>query len=275
MKLKVYGGRGSIPIAHLGGSLYGGNTSCITVESGGETLILDAGSGLMLFQHDLEALYPDYPNNIPDQHILISHLHLDHIIGLGMFKPMFATGSNTYIYTCSRDERPLKEQVFGAYKAPLWPTDMSQSANAQCIEAHMDKPFQIGPFTVTFFLANHSDLTASYHISDGHKTLVHLLDSELSTMAPDQYSKLIDYCKDADMVVADTAYSPEDYPKYKGWGHSTIEHAVTLSQDCGCKKMLMSHFSQHYSDAEITSWAKYAGDPNKYILATEGMEILL
>jgi len=94
----------------------------------------------------------------------------------------------------------------------------------------------------------------------------------MACLSPADYQQLVDYCRDVDLVVFDSAYSPEDYPKYKGWGHSTVEDGLRLRKDSGCKKMLFSHFSQEYSDEEITSWQQYF-DGDYYILARDGMEI--
>lgn len=275
MKVKVYGARGSMPLSHPGGSVYGGNTSCLTITSGETTLILDAGSGLLLYQKELEETYPDYPENTPTQHILISHLHLDHVLGLGMFKPLFAH-ENTTIYTCRRREQTsIKSQVFRAFKSPNWPIDLSQVAEARCQEIFLHQAFQVGPFTITAFLGEHADTTLSFHITDGNKTVVHLLDSETEMATPEGYAELVDYCRGADLVVADAAYSGEDYDKYKGWGHSTVEHGVKLARATGCKRMLFSHLSQHYSDSEIKSWERYFDDADKYIIAKDGMELTL
>ena len=265
MQIKIYGCRASIPVSRRG-SRYGGNTSCMTVKSKGEMIVLDAGSGLMCLQEDLLK-----GPHVSDINILVSHLHLDHIVGLSTFERVLQPDGGVRIYTCSRDDRPLDEQVFGAFAPPYWPVVMKDKAYAQCLPVEDCVPFRIGVFKITPFLASHPDKTYSYHITDGRKNLVHLLDSEINNLKQMDYELLLGFCRDADAVVFDAAYSPEDYLKYKGWGHSTVEDGVILSQVCGCKKIIFAHHGQIYDDNELDRWHTYFPS-DKFILAKDGLE---
>ena len=269
MKTKTYGCRASIPFSNIGGSRYGGNTSCMTVESEGVSIVLDAGSGLMLLEKELR----DAGIEKPQLNILISHLHLDHIIGFGTFSHAWDSSDNMRVYTCSRDGRPLKEQLFGAFKPPYWPSGLDSASGAQCIAVESGTSFEIGHMTVTPFLASHPDKTLSFHITDGKKTFVHLLDNEVGTMDADFYNDLVELCWEADMVVFDSAYSTEDYRKLIGWGHSTVEQGVKLAKDCKAKRMIFSHFDQRYSDEEIDSWARFFEGEAEFILGRDGAEV--
>lgn len=81
MRVKVWGARGSIPCPGPETVRYGGNTSCVqTTLSDGTQLVLDAGTGIR------NLTLPDEPGHI---HILLTHLHLDHIQGLLFFAPLF------------------------------------------------------------------------------------------------------------------------------------------------------------------------------------------
>jgi len=275
MKLKIYGCRGSVPIAHSPASVYGGNTSCIVIESMGYTFVLDAGSGLSQYEADLRTQSPSYMSEInAPVDILLSHLHLDHIIGLTTFSPIWGSSAGARIFTCLRGKGSLKEQVFGAFVPPYWPCSMVEEANVSCIPIMAEDPLVLGPLTITPFGAVHPDATLSFHITDGKSTLVHLLDSETGLMAKKDYSQLIEYCRDADLVVFDAAYSPEDYPEKKGWGHSTIEDGFKLAGLSDCKNMLFSHFSFEYSDealAALEARVKVMGSHFRF--ARDGLEI--
>jgi len=234
-------------------------------------LVIDAGSGLVSLDRELAALGESAQGSTD---ILLSHLHMDHIIGLSAFSPLFDPKKGAVIYTASRDDRPLVSQIFGAFVPPYWPVPLEELVHAECIPISGDAPFASGPFTITPFVANHPDQTTSFHISDGKKTLVYLLDSEIALMNEADYKKLVNYCKDADLVVFDAAYSSEDYPHFRGWGHSTVADGVRLRKDSSCKSILFSHFAQKYSDDEIDSW-KQQLDGDGYIFAQDGMEIIL
>ena len=272
MKIKVYGCRGTISTFRGMVSKYGGNTSCIGVEIPGQAVILDAGSGLV----QLDRLTKVFARSDDPIDVLLSHLHLDHLSGLAIFGPIWNPHDLVRIFTCSRDDRPLKEQVFAPFSPPYWPIPMADVVNAQCVEITEDVPFELGEFTVIPFLAAHPDKTISFHITYKDKKLVHLLDNEIALHTEEGYAQLVEFCRDADLVVFDAAYSPVDYPDKRGWGHSTIEEGFILADDCNCKKMLFAHHSFEYSDQELEIMESVAtARGEKFIFARDGMEIFL
>ena len=268
MKVKIYGCRGSA--AYSRDSFYGGNTSCIALESDDCMLILDAGSGIMKLDAELRAKFPGYPNNLPFKpNILISHLHLDHIIGLVGFAPIWSKNTGTRIFTCSRGDTALSEQVFGVFKPPYWPTPMTDASCAEMVE--VSDTFKADKFTVTPFIANHSDTTLSYYLTDGLSSVVHLLDNEICEKS--NYDELLNYCRNADLVVFDAAYLQKDYLQKIGWGHSCVQEGIKLAEQSGCKRMLFAHFAQEYTDDDLTRLKEIVPDGGRFIFAYEGLEI--
>ena len=277
MKLKVYGCRGSVPMSRSLRSRYGGNTSCISLESEGETILFDAGSGILRMEGDMKELYPNYPKDLPFRPtILLSHLHLDHIIGLAAFQAAYNPDAGTRIFTCNRGGGSLVSQVLGAFVPPYWPLSMETIAHIECIEVFDNIPFKIGHLVVTPFYASHPNKTTSFQVTDGKRTVVHLLDNEVELMDEQQYATLVSYCKNADVVVFDSAYTAEEYESKRGWGHSTVEHGVKLANICGCERMLFSHFSPGYSDQELDALIAYLiphGYGSRFMLCNDGLEI--
>ena len=279
MNLKVYGCRGSIPMSRSLRTTYGGNTSSMVLESKGDHLILDAGSGILLMEYEHREIYEDYPMTVPfSPNILLSHVHLDHIVGLAAFTPVFVEKTGTKIYTASRDSRPLKEQIFGAFAPPYWPVTMADMAKVECFEIFDNKPFNIGVFTVTPFRATHPNATQSFHITDGGKTIVYLLDNEHKLMNNYEYDRQISYCKNADLVIFDGAYAISDYEAKRGFGHSTVTDGIELAKNSGCKRMLMSHFAPNYKDSELDDLIKYLiphGYGSRFLLASDGLTLVV
>ena len=288
MKLKIYGCKGSAPVSPGLHSRYGGNTSCMTIESNvkndkidekNDILIFDAGSGLLLMESELRKNNEHYPKNLPFRpSILLSHLHFDHIIGLTMFEFTYDPDAKMRIFTRSRDNRPLKSQVLGAFSPPYWPVPIENISSLEFVETFDDIPFTIGVFTIIPFRAQHPDKTQSFLVTDGVKTIVHLLDSEIANMDVGRYDKLVKYCSNADLVVFDASYLPQDYDSKKGWGHSTVEHGIRLADKCNCEKMLFAHFSHKYDDMQLDSMISYLtphGYGKRFLLANDGLEIQL
>jgi len=242
----------------------------MVLEYGTGVIILDAGSGLMQYDVDLRKTLSSYPNNLPFKpNILIGHLHLDHIIGLTGFAPIWAKDSTTRIFTNTRDDRPLAEQIFGVFTPPYWPAHMASVSYAECVA--ITGAFKVDGFTVTPFLAVHPDDTLCFHITDGYKSVVHLLDYEIPPEG--EPAELLEYCNNADLVIFDAAYSQEDYKEKRGWGHSTVEHGIKLADKSGCKRMVFAHYGQEYSDDDLDKLKEIISDDNRFIFAYEGMQI--
>jgi ribonuclease BN (tRNA processing enzyme) len=248
----------------------------MTIETGGRYLILDAGSGILTMDQNVTSGVGSSPtDHKPSVNILLSHLHIDHIVGLALYSPVWDKHQNVHIFTCTRDERPRKEQVFGLFKPPYWPVDATKAAHAQCVQISSMVPFNVGGLDITPFNACHPDRTMSFHITDGHRTVVHLLDSEVALESPEDYNQMMRFCDGADLVVFDAAYSPEDYPTKVGWGHSTVLEGVKLARECRPKRMMFSHFSQDYDDTELDSWQRFFDDSTQYLFCGDGLEIVL
>ena len=270
MKLRIFGSRGSAVFSR--NTSYGGNTTCMVLESKDNMIVLDAGSGLMGVDMDLRERYPGYPNSLPfEATVLISHLHLDHVIGLPWFAPFFSPKVKSKIYTYDRGGGALRDQIFGSFVPPYWPVSMAAISSVECLP--IDGPFETNGFTVTPFVANHPDKTASFHITDGKKTLVYLLDNEMQPGY--DRTEIIERCRNADLVVFDAAYLIEDYPGKIGWGHATVEDGIQLAEASGLKRMVFSHYAQEYPDHKLNLLNERVPDDGRFIFAREGMTIEL
>ena len=266
MRIKIYGCRGSIGICRPG-SRYGGNSSCMTVSTGDEYIVLDAGTGLMALRDELRDK-PPAPVNI-----FISHLHLDHISGLGTFDPVWNKDAGVRIYTCARENIPFDEQLCRIFAPPYWPVSLKEKGAVEFFQVKNDEPIQVGSFTVTAFNAIHPDSTISFHVTDGKKSLVHLLDNETSDSHHEVYNVMKKYCTNADAVVFDSAYSHEDYlTRFRGWGHSTVKNGVKYARDWNCKMTIFAHYDQKYSDNDLDAWKEHF-DGDGYMLSYDGLEM--
>ncbi|MDR2167081.1 MAG: MBL fold metallo-hydrolase [Clostridiales bacterium] len=268
MKIKIYGSRGTLPFFSRENLIYGGNTSCVRIETRGRTILLDGGTGLV--QYSLE----NKGKAGLECDILLTHLHFDHIFGFLGLSQLFDKSNKIRIFTKSRGGAPLAEQIFGAFVPPYWPIPFSEFITAEYVEILEDTAFFIEPeIKITPFKAEHPDDTTVFRI-DSDKSVVYLMDYEVDKTV--RYDDLVRFCENADLIIFDAAYLPEDYPAKKGWGHSTYETALALAKDSNCKKMVLSHFSHEYNDSVIESIKTHIKTPdNKILPGYDGMEIEL
>ena len=276
MKLTAYGSRASMPFFSKGALKGGGNTSCYRVDMNGRTIILDCGTGIMQFHSDMLKERAASGKSGLTFDILISHLHLDHIIGLSMFDFLFDKANNIRIFTRSRSGLPLESQIFGIFKPPYWPIDIAKMNNAGIFEIKGGDNIDLGDgIDVKVFDSMHDNDTSGFRL-EGEKTLVYLLDYEIDKNS-DDLPDLVEFCKNADAVVFDATYLPEDYPKRRGWGHSTFEAGMMLAEMARCKRMIFSHFFHIYDDDTLDSIMRRVKSQNstdiEYFAATDGLEL--
>lgn len=280
MTLTIHGSRASYPFHSPANARFGGNTACARLITNSRAIILDAGSGLLQYLRDSLAGTNKTDSSPKDIDILLGHLHLDHIIGLPMFAPLFLSGNRIRIYTKSRGSSPLADQVFGVFRPPYWPVDLSCLNKAELVEIYDGVPFKLADGTyVTPYPANHSDGAQVFRV-DGDKSVVYLSDYEIEAGSPISPS-LAGFCRDADAVILDASYLPEDYPARRGWGHSTYEAGMSLAEACACKRMIFTHWSQDYSDetldmiSALIARLQPGNSITEFHMAYDGMEMTL
>ena len=258
--LKVLGTRGSMATNRSDQSIFGRATSCYMVEAGEETIFLDAGNGLL----SAPVEFPRPP------HILLSHLHLDHLIGLGMYPRLAKKGLETTIHIPvprGKDPAKLLERV---YSPPFWPVTLTSYAGDVRI-LPLSFPLQIGEVTVEGISGFHPGNSFIFKLSWRNKSIVYASDYEYEKTS---FLRLIKLAKNADLVLYDGQYSSDELNTHRGFGHSSAEFALELLDRCGARFMWIVHHDPQRSDAELHAMAARINRNNVHF-SREGDEIIL
>jgi phosphoribosyl 1,2-cyclic phosphodiesterase len=259
MRVKVWGARGSVPAPGPHMNRYGGNTSCVQVTlASGDELILDAGTGIRTLGIDLAG-----HERI---HILLTHLHLDHIQGLMFFPPCFRSESQITIWGPASPEASLEDRIARYISAPLSPVEVRE---LPCSVAFRDTPpteWELGGATIRAEAVTHRGPTLGYRIDDGDTTLTYIPDHEPALGA--QLSGLerewisgYDLARGTDLLIHDCQYADDEYPEHAGWGHSGLTDALTFASRVEARRLLLFHHDPLHSDEfldEFTATAKQA-----------------
>jgi phosphoribosyl 1,2-cyclic phosphodiesterase len=280
MKVKVWGARGSVPAPGPEMNRYGGNTSCVQVTlSDGETLILDAGTGIRALGFALAA-------GLPNINILLTHLHLDHIQGLMFFPPCFKTESRITIWGPGSPESSLEHRVARYISAPLSPVEVRE---LPCDVAFRDTPaseWELGAARVRAESVTHRGPTLGYRITDADTTLCYIPDHEpglgasLEGVEPEWISGF-DLARGAQLLIHDCQYTDDEYPEHVGWGHSPLGDALTFARRTEVERLLLFHhdplhtddFLDGLLDTAIDRWESLGGAAEQIDAAAERLEV--
>ena len=236
MKVTILGVRGSIPTDGPEFCEFGGATSCILAEADGQAIYLDAGSGLLRAPHTGTA----------EVSILISHSHMDHILGLPL-SPILLSDKSIDLYLKKRDGISAKEQLEHLMAPPLWPVGVDQYP-CEVVFHDLQLPMQIGAVHVTGMESNHPGGSTIYRLEHNGKSLVYATDYEHTEQ---KQAELAAFAQETDLLLYDAQYTEEEYARMKGFGHSTIAEGMKVFEQSGAKRILFVHHDPRHPDAKL------------------------
>jgi phosphoribosyl 1,2-cyclic phosphodiesterase len=218
---------------------FGGNTSCVQVDTGGpDYLLCDLGSGAREFS--LSALGRHGPGAPQTYHVLVSHVHWDHIMGFPFFVPAFIPGNKIRIYSC----HPKFEQAIRAQNhAPCFPVEFEAlAASIEFISLDPGVRYEIAGAKVTGMAQLHGGESFGYRIEHGGRTAIYTTDAEYKPDNTAQMERTVAFFRDADLVIFDSMYSlAESISVKEDWGHSSNIMGVELCQMAGVKLLCLFH----------------------------------
>ncbi len=222
---------------------YGGNTSCIEADCAGVSLIFDAGSGLRQLG---ERLITQAPRT---HHLLLSHTHWDHIMGLPFFAPLYEAGHRVVIYGCHPD---LQARIAVQFAASHFPVQFGQISDAlSFVQIKPGREVEIGGFSVTPFAQRHPGASYGYRAEAGGRTLVYSTDSEHKVL-DDRILAFIDFCGNADILVFDAMYPfAASVAEKAGWGHSSNITGIEIAKRAGVRHLCLFHHDPDLDDEAL------------------------
>jgi phosphoribosyl 1,2-cyclic phosphodiesterase len=280
--LKFWGVRGSIPSPGPGTAHYGGNTSCVELRADGELIVLDAGTGIRPLGLALGAEFEGRPIDLS---LLISHTHWDHIQGFPFFLPAYDAKNTVTIVGYEGTDASLRQTLAGQMESPYFPIAMQAMPGNLSVRNPKRRSFSIGPIKVRSIRLNHPGLTVGYRFETGGGTVIYMPDNE--PVAPGGGPRRIDpkqveFVRDADILIIDSQYGPEEYEAHPGWGHGCVDDVVALACEGGVRRMFLFHHDPDHDDLHVARLVDRArglvrerGSKLRVDGAREGEEIFL
>ncbi len=282
MKIRIWGCRGSLASPGPSTVKYGGNTSSVEVRlDDGELIILDAGTGIRELGRHIASGDP-----VKKINLVLSHLHLDHVEGIGFFSALWDPDVELHIWGPPSPLRSLQDRIATLMSPPLFPVHL---ADVPCRPIYHDvidgEEIKVGNATMIGSAVAHRNATFGYRIEEAGRSFAYIPDHEpalgidLERVEPEWVSGF-PVAHGADVLFHDSQYTEEEYPNHRAWGHSSIAHTVLFGQMTKVRNLVLFHHDPAHSDEELELHRKRAkelwgGHNDAPTLAREGMEIEL
>ena len=252
MEVTLWGTRGSLATPGPETAEYGGNTSCVGVWGReGTVLVLDAGTGIRRFAKTI-------PASVLRVDILLTHLHMDHILGLGFFGPLYREDVDVHIWGPASSTQNLQARLKRYLSPPLFPVRLNELPCKLHFHEVPCGEVEIGEFRVSTALVCHPGPTVGYRIkSSSGRVLTYLPDHEPALGAlrfpalPREWTSGAILAAEADLLIHDSQYSAAEYGCHCGWGHSSLNQTLDFGTLAGVKRLVPFHHDPNHTDADL------------------------
>jgi phosphoribosyl 1,2-cyclic phosphodiesterase len=249
MKIKIWGCRGSIPTPGKSTIKYGGNTSCIEVRlKDGSVIIFDAGSGIRKLGKKIIR-----EESCRELYLVLTHSHWDHLMGFPFFLPAYRETFTINVRGGPIAKESVKKYLEHQMEAPYFPARFS-SLKANFDFSHgIPIVRRIGTAELIPIPLSHPNGGFGFRLQDKDASFVFLTDNELGHDHDGRrsYTEYINFAKNADLLLHDAQYTPQEYKRSKGWGHSTFVDAALFALHSEVKNYGIFHHDPDHSDGDI------------------------
>jgi phosphoribosyl 1,2-cyclic phosphodiesterase len=241
VRATIWGCRGSLATPGDTTVRYGGNTTSVEVRtSSGRLLVLDAGTGI----RPLGLAVPERHEHVD---LLLTHLHLDHLEGLGFFAPLFDPECSVTVWGPPQEGASLEERVRAYLSPPLFPLRFDQlEAKIEFVECG-EETWQIDGVAVTSARVQHPGSTYGYRLEENGRSFAFIPDNEPGLDA----ASGLELAAGADVLLHDAQYTDEEYSTRVGWGHSALSHLAALVREAEPRRVVMFHHDPSHADARL------------------------
>jgi phosphoribosyl 1,2-cyclic phosphodiesterase len=245
LRVRLWGVRGSMNASGAQFMEFGGHTLCVEVWCGERLFILDAGSGLAALGATLGESAP------AEIDILLSHLHLDHISSLPFFKPAVQDSDRVIRTHCGNlGGKSAAEALDKLFAPPLFPITLDVLPGSfEHYGFCAGETLRFDGLSIRTHLLNHPGGCTGYRFDHGGRSFCYVTDIEHGEVWPD--AGLLEFVRGADLVLYDGMFSEADYPRCRGWGHSTWEKGVELCEAAGVRSLGIVHLYPGSDDATL------------------------
>jgi phosphoribosyl 1,2-cyclic phosphodiesterase len=270
MSITFWGVRGSAPVSGRDYMVFGGSTMCLEIEAGGRRVIVDAGSGIRQLG---EKLHDQKVSNVD---IVLTHFHLDHVMGLTTFSPLFQKGVSVTVHApILQDDHPeaILHRLLGE---PYFPVPMKNAGASFSIQGfHTGETIPLAGHTIRTASLSHPGGACGYRIDANGRSVAVITDHEHGSVRPDP--ALVSLCIGVDLILYDAQWDEDlDYEAHRGWGHSTWQAGLRLMQAANAGRLGCLHHAPEATDEVLLKReARLSQIHRASFFAREGRTVIL
>jgi phosphoribosyl 1,2-cyclic phosphodiesterase len=270
--ITFWGVRGSLPVPGPATALFGGNTTCLEIETpsrdGQRRFIIDAGSGMQPLGRSRDW------GGVKRLDLLLTHLHHDHVIGLPFFNAMSGLDIVIHIWCGNLGGKTAKTALRRMFSPPLFPVPFEEfPAKFRFHGFKAGATLDIDGVSIRTAPLEHPSGATGYRFDGKAGSLAVITDIEHRTDAPDP--AVVALCKGADTLVYDSMFEDNDYNRCRGWGHSTAKAGIALAKAAGIRQFVGFHHAPEHDDMIMADRERrlMAAWPES-LMAREGMRLI-
>ncbi len=257
MKLRFWGTRGSVPVPGKDTITYGGNTSCVEIVlESNRRIIIDSGTGIRALGEEMLE-----KKEAVDIHLLITHIHWDHVMGFPFFGPIHDPNARINVDgfpACMKGLKTPFDTKMGFF--PVKAEDLKARIHYLGILKH--KPLEIDGVLIDTIALQHPQGGMGFRFNDGNKKIVFLTDNEFrAEMSGGRHAEeFIRFCKECDILIHDAQYTPDEIKDRRGWGHTDYLSTLHLATEASAKKLILFHHDPSRKDPDVASIVEHCRD---------------
>jgi len=257
--LKLWGTRGSNPVSGSDYIRFGGNTACLEISCGSDTVIIDAGTGIRPLGEKIQL---DSSKKI---HLFLSHTHWDHLTGFPFFAPLYQPDVEINIWSPVGFEKSTKELFTEMLAYAYFPVRLEDmEAKLVFHDLRDGHTVSIGGITIDSHYAYHPGATLCFKIHMAGKTIGYATDNEMflgyhghpeaiheQKLLLKTHESILKFFENCDTLIHEAQYTPLEYQRRVGWGHSSIPNATILCKETNTKHWIITHHDPQHTDTDL------------------------
>lgn len=254
VNVTFWGVRGSIPVPGGDTARWGGNSSCLEVRHEGlPPLVLDCGTGARGLGTKLAR---EHARRV---HVLLSHLHADHIFGFPFFLPLYLPGADVRVGVPAYSEDEARERLGRYLNGSFHPVRQREMPSlGGYLAVRPGRVLELDGWRVVPFRLNHPGGSMGYRVEAGGRSLAYVTDTAPFAQPGEGVSvgeepvpaerRALAFLKDCDVVVYDTMFDHDAYLEKMTWGHSYPEYALAMARRAGVDRLVLFHHEPDAAD---------------------------